>query len=489
MAYHYVAENWTIGDFTCKLHQFLIYVTTYVTVYTLVAVAAVRVCKVAGVASASGSSNYVSSTNAGEPATVTSRTFTAFCCRFQIRFFRCGIGNCFPAGGWDSRSRRAVAIIVVVLWTAALVGNLPVLFLYRVKTTAEGEFSHYYQPDSELVSELSCTLAAPYVYCGVGDDESGRRISLAFFSLAYVAPLTSIATMYFRLLRQLRRKQRETSVLSTVTEGGAAGNSSCVAGSGGGCGAGQQQKFLIVVSPAGSTVMSGCGRTGSKRDAERNSSLTSARRSTNGHRRNSRVTRVLIVVVAVFAVCWLPLHIHLIVTFIGLKPTDRWYEIYRVLAQCLAYSNSCMNPVIYSYVSTDFKRKFADIKRSTMRVWLRACPWVCKSVRNSAGSPDDDIVVAGATFAGGGSTFALGTPSTASNCRPLPRRMGSTSSVNAGKPTSSRQDVDPSGSQPECARRSARLLSPPDMMMNRNTGSCDASATSTTTTLQATTAL
>jgi len=46
IAYHYAADNWTIGIVTCKLSQYLIYVTTYVTVYTLVAVAVVRVCKV-----------------------------------------------------------------------------------------------------------------------------------------------------------------------------------------------------------------------------------------------------------------------------------------------------------------------------------------------------------------------------------------------------------------------------------------------------------
>lgn len=46
IAYHYAADNWTIGGVACKLSQYLIYVTTYVTVYTLVAVAVVRVYKV-----------------------------------------------------------------------------------------------------------------------------------------------------------------------------------------------------------------------------------------------------------------------------------------------------------------------------------------------------------------------------------------------------------------------------------------------------------
>ena len=42
MAYHYAADNWLIGDAVCKLSQFFLYVTVYVTVYTLVAIAVIR---------------------------------------------------------------------------------------------------------------------------------------------------------------------------------------------------------------------------------------------------------------------------------------------------------------------------------------------------------------------------------------------------------------------------------------------------------------
>lgn len=42
MAYHYAADNWLIGDAVCKLSHFFLYVTVYVTVYTLVAIAVVR---------------------------------------------------------------------------------------------------------------------------------------------------------------------------------------------------------------------------------------------------------------------------------------------------------------------------------------------------------------------------------------------------------------------------------------------------------------
>jgi len=42
MAYHYAGDNWLIGEGACKLSQFFLYVTVYVTVYTLVAIAVIR---------------------------------------------------------------------------------------------------------------------------------------------------------------------------------------------------------------------------------------------------------------------------------------------------------------------------------------------------------------------------------------------------------------------------------------------------------------
>jgi len=51
----------------------------------------------------------------------------------------------------------------------------------------------------------------------------------------------------------------------------------------------------------------------------------------------------------------------MVVAYCGVQPAERWYEVYRVLAHCLAYANSCMNPVIYSFVSSDFKRRFSDV--------------------------------------------------------------------------------------------------------------------------------
>jgi len=42
MAYKYAMNNWTFGDLACKLVGFSTYASSYVTVYTLVAISALR---------------------------------------------------------------------------------------------------------------------------------------------------------------------------------------------------------------------------------------------------------------------------------------------------------------------------------------------------------------------------------------------------------------------------------------------------------------
>jgi len=82
----------------------------------------------------------------------------------------------------------------------------------------------------------------------------------------------------------------------------------------------------------------------------------SAAAAGGGRRRTSYASRVFLAVVVVFGVCWLPLHGHLLLVYLGRQPNARWYAVFRVACHVLAYSNSCANPFIYHYVSADFRR-------------------------------------------------------------------------------------------------------------------------------------
>jgi len=93
---------------------------------------------------------------------------------------------------------------------------------------------------------------------------------LSFFALAYVVPLSIIASMYVLILRFLRARRRQSMISSSRS---------------------------AAAGPAG---------------GER--------------RRTSYASRVFLAVVVVFGVCWLPLHANLLLVYMGRQPHARWYH-------------------------------------------------------------------------------------------------------------------------------------------------------------------
>jgi hypothetical protein len=91
-AVKYAAMSWPLGDVTCKLVQYLLYVTAYVTVYTLVAVSALR---------------YVIVVCDGRRA-------AAWC-----------------------RRRRTALLCSAAIWVTSLAGNGPAVGVHVVKTFAD----------------------------------------------------------------------------------------------------------------------------------------------------------------------------------------------------------------------------------------------------------------------------------------------------------------------------------------------------------------
>ena len=73
-----------------------------------------------------------------------------------------------------------------------------------------------------------------------------------------------------------------------------------------------------------------------------------------------KVTRLIFVVVAVFCMCWLPSHVIWIWTNFFRHTWKRTYTFYyfRIVAYVLAYGNSAMNPLIYAFLSVNFRKGF-----------------------------------------------------------------------------------------------------------------------------------
>ncbi len=153
----------------------------------------------------------------------------------------------------------------------------------------------------------ACSLM-PYQYCGLSMDMAKEALFVSLFIFGYVLPLVLVFTFYALLVRYIKKRQTKTR------------------------------------------------RT--ERSAERE-------RKTNKVR---SVSRLLLLVVTVLAVSWLPLHVHFLLSNFHQIPESRWYDIYRILSHVLAYGNSCMNPIIYNYVSKDFRHSFRDlVSRSCAR--------------------------------------------------------------------------------------------------------------------------
>lgn len=74
-----------------------------------------------------------------------------------------------------------------------------------------------------------------------------------------------------------------------------------------------------------------------------------------------RITRMVLVVVAAFIICWTPIHIFIIVrTMVKIDHTNLVVATIWHLCIALGYMNSSLNPVLYAFLDENFKRCFRD---------------------------------------------------------------------------------------------------------------------------------
>ncbi|XP_071964165.1 somatostatin receptor type 2-like [Antedon mediterranea] len=93
---------------------------------------------------------------------------------------------------------------------------------------------------------------------------------------------------------------------------------------------------------------------------------------TTHHRASKRVTVLTMSVVVVFVICWIPYYTSQLVTFLrpyGSQVSGPAHVISHALSISLSYSNSCVNPFIYTFVGENFKKNVSEllpcVKRSS----------------------------------------------------------------------------------------------------------------------------
>ena len=120
--------------------------------------------------------------------------------------------------------------------------------------------------NSPVVASYSVRPRGPSALpdCDINSNETGRRLFATFFAFGYALPLVVIGAFSVRVLVDIRRQRT-------------------------------------------------CASAGVRR--------------TKSFRRKQAVGRLLVLVVALFAVLWLPVHVHLLVAYFGNISTDRWYLV------------------------------------------------------------------------------------------------------------------------------------------------------------------
>ncbi|CAI9534416.1 unnamed protein product [Staurois parvus] len=73
-----------------------------------------------------------------------------------------------------------------------------------------------------------------------------------------------------------------------------------------------------------------------------------------------RITRLVLVVVAVFIICWTPIHIFVLVETLVDVPQGIAVSSIYYFCIALGYTNSSLNPILYAFLDENFKRCFKD---------------------------------------------------------------------------------------------------------------------------------
>ncbi|XP_051807164.1 KISS1 receptor b isoform X2 [Acanthochromis polyacanthus] len=72
----------------------------------------------------------------------------------------------------------------------------------------------------------------------------------------------------------------------------------------------------------------------------------------------ARVSRMVVVMVALFLICWGPIQVCILLQAFGLRS----YILYKlkIWGHCMSYSNSSVNPLVYAFMGNNFRKAFRN---------------------------------------------------------------------------------------------------------------------------------
>ncbi|GAA6222932.1 galanin receptor type 1-like [Lates japonicus] len=78
--------------------------------------------------------------------------------------------------------------------------------------------------------------------------------------------------------------------------------------------------------------------------------------SKKSERSKRKTAQTVLLVVTAFTICWMPHHIIAMWVEFGTFPLNDASFAFRIVSHCLSYGNSCVNPVLYAFLSENFRK-------------------------------------------------------------------------------------------------------------------------------------
>uniref|UniRef100_A0A182QWV6 G-protein coupled receptors family 1 profile domain-containing protein n=1 Tax=Anopheles farauti TaxID=69004 RepID=A0A182QWV6_9DIPT len=87
-------------------------------------------------------------------------------------------------------------------------------------------------------------------------------------------------------------------------------------------------------------------------------------RSAESKKGKKRVTRLVVIVVAAFASLWFPIQVILVLKSVDVFVPNTHFKIsLQIVSHVLAYTSSCINPLLYAFLSENFRKAFRKVTR------------------------------------------------------------------------------------------------------------------------------
>ncbi|KAI3379251.1 hypothetical protein SNEBB_008381 [Seison nebaliae] len=369
-AYDLATDVWLFGDMWCKISSYSTYLTAFLSVYLLV-----------------------------------------------IMSFDRYLAVVHPVKSVRLRNARNAIIVCFWLWIVLILACMPLIFVHQ-------QYTYSY----DNVTKTRCLTV--YQKINGTDIDSLCIMYMSIFGSSYVLPLILILSLYSMILQRLRnattnmssnRAKNEVDVIEpkqTTSDKISSFCSNCLMGSCctcccckiccpfGCCWRLLNRSSLIRYRHTRSTAYSMAANNGenrlvqnaiyskSSRETIQNISSVSLRQQEclspkrkfdkmnlfrrtkpNGdkksiskemQKRKRKVTRMVTIVVAVFAICWAPYHLYNVLKYLfKINPKAIELQIafrtFAILSQIMAYMNSCINPFLYNCLSENFRMSFIKL--------------------------------------------------------------------------------------------------------------------------------